>query len=163
MLDQFDIRILEVLQENGDIGPLDMSQRIHLSPSQCSRRMHALRKDGYITAFRAVIDPTRIALGLQAYILITMKSHAPDAANAFRERVNGMDEVLECQKLTGATDMILKVATHNLASFNRLLSALLSAPEVANAQSSIILEDIKSTTRLPLAFARSADLKNSAR
>lgn len=154
MLDRYDIRILETLQERGDIGPVEMSEVIALSASQCSRRIAQLRRGGYIDAVRAVVYPAKVGIGLSAYILITMKSHAPDAAASFRQRVQGMDEVLECQMLTGTADMILKVATHDLQTFNQLLTQkILGAPEVANAQSSIILENIKSTTALPLRFS----------
>lgn len=156
MLDSYDLRILEVWQDQGDIGPVDMASRIHLSASQCSRRMQALRKAGYVEQVRAVLRAGKVGIGLTAYVLLTMKSHAPDAANAFRLRIEELDEVLECQRLTGAADMILKVATHDLASFNALLTRhILAAPEVATAQSSIILEQVKSTTRLPLRFAGS--------
>lgn len=154
MLDRYDARILEVWQERGDIGPVDMAQIVHLSASQCSRRMAALRKAGLVRGFRAVLDPGKVGIGIQAYVLLTMKSHAPEAAASFRAKVVGLDEVLECQALTGTADMILKVATHDLASFNDLLTRkILGAPEVATAQSSIILEDVKSTTSLPLRFA----------
>lgn len=151
MLDRFDLKILETWQVRGDIGPVEMSEIVALSASQCSRRMQQLRKDGYIRAFRAVLDPARVGIGISAYVLLTMASHAPEAAEAFHARVRELDEVLECQKLTGAADVILKVATRDLASFNRLLSThILGAPEVATAQSSIILEEVKSTTALPL-------------
>jgi len=154
MLDSFDRKILETWQDRGDIGPVEMAQVVHLSASQCSRRMQQLRKEGYLRAFRAVLDPAKVGIGISAYILLTMKSHAPEAADAFRARIMDLGEVLECQKLTGAADMILKVATHDLASFNRLLTRqILGSPEVATAQSSIILDDVKSTTSLPLRFA----------
>jgi hypothetical protein len=93
-------------------------------------------------------------VGISAYILLTMNSHGIAAAEAFRAQVLELDEVLECQKLTGEADMILKVATRDLASFNHLLTRqILGSPEVATARSSIILEDVKSTTALPLGFA----------
>lgn len=158
MLDAFDTRILAVLQERGDIGPVEMSALVPLSASQCSRRMQQLRKDGYIKAVRAVLDPEKLHIGIGAYVLLTMKSHDPDATAAFQARIRELDEVLEAQTLTGSPDMILKVATHDLASFNRLLTKhLLAAPEVATARSSIILNDAKSTTRLPLRFANRQD------
>ena len=151
MLDSYDLRILATLQEVGDIGPVELSQIVALSPSQCSRRLQALRKAGYVRAVRAVLEPGLVGIGISAYVLLTMTSHAPEAAEAFHAKMRGLDEVLECQKLTGAADMILKVATRDLASFNRLLTRhVLGAPEVATAQSSIILEDVKSTTALPL-------------
>jgi len=154
MLDSFDLRILAALQAQGDMGPLEMSQIVHLSASQCSRRMQALRKAGYIASVRAIVDPAKVTVGLQAYVLVSMKSHAPDAADAFRERVARLDEVIECQKLTGAFDIILKVATRDLQTFNQLLThEFLGCPQVATAQSSIILEDIKSTSSVTLKYA----------
>ena len=154
MLDRYDIKILSTWQECGDVGPVEMGEIINLSASQCSRRMQRLRKEGYAKAVRVILDPAKIGIGITAYVLLTMESHAPEAAEAFRQRVQQLDEILECQKLTGAADMILKVATRDLATFNLLLThQILGAPEVATAQSSIILEEAKSTTSLPLRFA----------
>ncbi|MBU6165535.1 MAG: Lrp/AsnC family transcriptional regulator [Alphaproteobacteria bacterium] len=151
MLDGYDLKILAVWQQRGDIGPVEMGEAIALSASQCSRRMAALKRDGHVTGFHARINPAAVGIGLMAYVLITMKSHAPAAAEAFRARILALDEVLECQKLTGEADIILKLATRDLASFNQLLShRILAAPEVATARSAIILEDVKSTTALPI-------------
>lgn len=153
MLDRFDLKILAVWQERGDIGPVEMSQEVNLSPSQCSRRMQQLRKSGFIKSFRAVLEPVKISIGVSAYVLLTMKSHSPEAAKAIHDRVLEMDEIVQCQKLTGAADLIVKVETRDLTSFNRFLTdQLLSAPEIATAQSSIILEDVKNTSSLSLKF-----------
>lgn len=152
MLDSFDVKILQAWQRRGDMGPVEMAEIVNLSASQCSRRMQALRKAEPVRAFQAVLDPVQVGLGISGYVLLTMKSHAPEAAEAFKARVQQLDEILECQKLTGTADMILKVVTRDLDSFNYLLTQqILGAPEVATAQSSIILEDVKSTTALPLA------------
>jgi len=153
-IDRFDLRILAVLQEQGDMGPGDMSALVNLSPSQCSRRMQQLRASGHIRAVRAVLDDARLGIGISAYVMLTMTSHDPQSAAEFRQRLCAMDEVLECQLLTGSPDMILKVATRDLASLNDLLTRhLLAAPEVATARTSIILQNVKSTSSLPLAFA----------
>jgi len=153
-LDRFDLRILAVLQEQGDMGPGDMSALVNLSPSQCSRRMQQLRASGHIRAVRAVLDDARLGIGISAHVMLTMTSHDPQSAAEFRQRLCAMDEVLECQLLTGSPDMILKVATRDLASLNDLLTRhLLAAPEVATARTSIILQNVKSTSSLPLAFA----------
>jgi DNA-binding Lrp family transcriptional regulator len=104
-----------------------------------------------VRGFHAVLDPAAVGVGLMAYVLLTMKSHSPEAAEAFRARIVELDEVMECHKLTGEADLILKVATRDLASFNQLLShRILAAPEVATARSSIILDEVKSTTALPI-------------
>ncbi|MDE2303092.1 MAG: Lrp/AsnC family transcriptional regulator [Sphingomonadales bacterium] len=153
-LDRLDLRILAALQARGDDGPAELSVAVGLSPSQCSRRLQALRRGGYIRAVRAQLDPAKLNLGISAYVMLTMTSTMPEAASAFRARLSAMDEVLECQLLTGAPDMIVKLATRDLASLNELLSRhILAAPEVATARTSIILQDVKSEAGLPLRFA----------
>jgi Lrp/AsnC family leucine-responsive transcriptional regulator len=154
-LDTFDSRILDVWQAQGDIGPVEMSAIVHLSASQCSRRMQQLRAAGYVARVAAVLDAGKLGLGVSAYVLITLRSHEPDWLEKFNARIAAMDEVIECQALTGAADLLLKVVTRDLASFNTLLTReLLTAPEVATARSSIVLENLKSTTNLPVRFAR---------
>ncbi len=153
-LDRFDLKILTVLQAQGDAGPAELSGLIGLSPSQCSRRLQQLRKDGYIRAVLAVLEPALLDIGISAYVMLTMTSTSPESASHCRARICAMDEVLECQLLTGSPDMILKVATRDLASLNDLLTGhLLAAPEVATARTSIILQNVKSNAGLPLRFA----------
>ncbi|WBO20774.1 Lrp/AsnC family transcriptional regulator [Sphingomonas abietis] len=153
-LDRYDGRILEVWQAQGDIGPVEMGTRVHLSASQCSRRMQRLRAAGYVSRVAAVLDADKLGIGVSAYVLITLRSHDSEWLEKFNARIAALDEVLECQALTGAADIILKVATRDLASFNRLLTReLLTAPEVATARSSIVLENLKSTTSLPVRYA----------
>lgn len=156
-LDRFDLRILECWQRNGDIGPVEMSEHVHLSASQCSRRMQQLRSAGYVTHVAAVLDAEKLGIGVSAYVLITLRSHEPEWLDAFNKRIEAMDEVLECQALTGAADIILKVATRDLTSFNTFLTReLLTAPAVATARSSIVLENLKSTSALPIQFLSKA-------
>ena len=83
MLDRFDVKILELWQERGDIGPVEMARYVNLSTSQCSRRMQHLRKEGYAKAVRAKLDPNKVGIGISAYVLLTMTSHSPEAAESF--------------------------------------------------------------------------------
>ncbi|MFT4053580.1 MAG: Lrp/AsnC family transcriptional regulator [Novosphingobium sp.] len=154
-LDSYDLKILECWQERGDIGPVEMSELVHLSASQCSRRMQTLRTAGHVSRVSAVLDPEKLGIGVSAYVLVTLRSHEQGWLEAFNRRIDALDEVLECQSLTGEADIILKIATRDLASFNTLLvRELLAAPEVATARSSIVLENLKSTTALPIRYAR---------
>ncbi|TNE45939.1 MAG: Lrp/AsnC family transcriptional regulator [Sphingomonadales bacterium] len=153
-LDSYDIRILDHWQKEGDIGPVAMSEHVHLSPSQCSRRMHYLRQAGYIDRMAAILNSEQIGIGVHAYVLVSLRTHEAKWLDAFHARIQELDEVQECQSLTGEADIILKVATRDLASFNDfLMRELLTKPEVAKARSSIILENLKSTTTLPMRFA----------
>jgi DNA-binding Lrp family transcriptional regulator len=82
----------------------------------------------------------RPAPWLQAYVIVTLKSHSSDAAGSFCERLPNLDEVVECQKIAEASDMIVKVSTRDLETINQILTQeWLGSPEVASAQSSNVL------------------------
>nr|WP_294916945.1 Lrp/AsnC family transcriptional regulator [uncultured Neokomagataea sp.] len=154
MLDRFDVLILEIWQQWGDIGPQGMSEKVHLSASQCSRRMQRLRSEGYVQNIAAVLDAAKIGIGVHAYILLTLHSHSAECLARFRQKIMDMNEVSECQTLTGGSDVILKVSTCDLATFNHFLNHdLLSMPEVSTAHSSIVLDNIKSTTSFTLKYS----------
>ena len=152
-LDSFDSRILAQLQTQGDLGPVELAEIIHLSPSQCSRRLQRLKAEGYVARIVALLDETHLNIGVVAYVLTTLKSHAPEQTQLFQARIGALSEVVECHKMTGEADYILKVCTRNLETFNALLTDhLLVAPEIATVRSSIVLDRIKSTSQLPLEF-----------
>jgi len=152
-LDNFDRRILNHLQQQGDLGPSDLSPLVYLSPSQCSRRLQRLKSDDYIDRIVALLNPAKLNLGVSAYVTVKLRSHARENKDRFRERVQSLSEVASCEGMTGETDYMLKVSTRDLESFNRFLATKIhTAEEIDTARSSIILENLKSTTELSLDF-----------
>jgi DNA-binding Lrp family transcriptional regulator len=152
-LDPFDRKILATLQQRGDLGPSELSLVVNLSPSQCSRRLQRLKDEKYIERTVALLNPKRLNLGVSAYVSVKLRSHGPENERRFRERMAQLSEVTSCESLTGEADFMLRVSTRDLASYNEFLSMKLrAAPEIDTARSSIILEDIKSTTALSLDF-----------
>jgi DNA-binding Lrp family transcriptional regulator len=152
-LDNFDRRILNHLQKNGDLGPSDLSSLVYLSPSQCSRRLQRLKNENYIDRIVALLNPERLNLGVSAYVTVKLRSHARENEDRFRERVQSLSEVTSCEGMTGEADYMLKVFTRDLESYNRFLATKIhTAKEIDTARSSIILENLKSTTELSLDF-----------
>lgn len=152
-LDSFDRRILGHLQRRGDVGPGELSPLVHLSASQCSRRLQRLKDEKYIDRIVALLNPERLNLGILAHVMVKLRSHSHENEVRFRERVRILPEVVACQGITGDADYILSIRTHDLASYNQFLATKLhTAEEIETARSSIVLEEIKSTTELTLDF-----------
>lgn len=150
-MDSFDRRLLAELQANTTISHAELSERVHLSPSQCSRRLQRLQQAGYIRRQVALLDPAKIGLEVEAYILVTLTSHVAGAAAAFHDRVRRHDAIVDCCALTGDADYLLRVVTANLAALAALINDyLLGQGDVASVRSSIVLSEIKRTTALPL-------------
>ncbi len=150
-LDDFDLRLLAALQEDGRLSNQEAAERVGLSSSQCSRRRAALESAGYIQAYRAQLSAKALGFGLMAIIQVTLNTHSQDNARLFRDLVAGVDEIQEAYAVTGDTDYQLKVVVADLTALAALINdQLLPHQSVARVRSSIVLERVKDTTRLPL-------------
>lgn len=152
-LDRFDRKILLLLQERGDLGPSELSAHVHLSASQCSRRLQRLKDEGYLLRTVAILNPERLNLGVSAYVAVKLRSHSSDSERIFRERVQQLPEIISCDYLTGENDFMLRIFTRDLESYSQFLSSkLLPSTDIETVRSSIILSSLKSTTLLSMEY-----------
>ncbi len=85
-LDKTDLKILQVLQSNGRLTNVELSERVALSPSPCLRRLKQLEDAGIIRQYAALLSPVAVQLGLQAFIRVSINK-ASEARNDFSEAV----------------------------------------------------------------------------
>lgn len=150
-LDEFDRRLLAAIQRDGALTHAQLGERAHLSGSQCSRRLQRLAAAGVIDHYAAILDPRALGLGVAAYVSITLRSHSDEDIKAFRQRVLELPEVLECAKITGTADYMLKIVAEDLEQYDAILTDnFLRAGDVSSVRSNIVLEQMKMTTALPL-------------
>jgi DNA-binding Lrp family transcriptional regulator len=149
-IDQFDRRILALLQEDGRLTNGDLSERVNLSPSQCSRRRQRLEEEGFIRGYRAVLDRERLGFSLTNMVTVTLATHNRDNAQRFAELVSRLPEVQEAHALTGEMDYILKVVTPDLKSLSNFVNQVLLPHEsVQHVKTAIVLETLKENASLP--------------
>ena len=150
VLDKIDLKILQVLQENGRLTNVELSERVALSPSPCLRRLKQLEDAGVIQRYAALLSPAAIELGLQAFIRVTLNK-AGGGREKFDEAVQGWQEILSCFALTGETDYMLHAFFVDMEHFSHfVLEVLLNQEGVQVARSSFVLREVKKTTALPL-------------
>ena len=150
VLDKIDLKILQVLQENGRLTNVELSERVALSPSPCLRRLKQLEDAGVIQRYAALLSPAAIELGLQAFIRVTLNK-AGGGREKFDEAVQGWQEILSCFALTGETDYMLHAFFVDMEHFSHVvLEVLLNQEGVQDARSSFVLREVKKTTALPL-------------
>lgn len=148
-LDRIDLEILAVIQERGDIRMEDLGSRVNMSPSQASRRLDRLRRDGYIDRIAAILNPERLGLSIKAYLMVGLMPHV-EVAHAFHDLVKNSPEIMECSMTTGDTDFLLRVQTRDLKTLRALINALTSTKQVASLKSSIVIEEAKCLTAFPI-------------
>jgi Lrp/AsnC family leucine-responsive transcriptional regulator len=150
-LDAIDCRILAALQEDGRMSNLDLADKVGLSPSPCSRRVHLLETDGVIRRYVALLDPATIDLPVHVFVNITLEKQVEASLEIFERTVLERPEVLECYLMTGSFDYLLRVVVSDLTAYERfVLDHLTRIPGVASIKSSFALKQVQYRTALPL-------------
>jgi Lrp/AsnC family leucine-responsive transcriptional regulator len=150
-LDAIDSRIIAALQADGRLSNVELADRIGLSPSPCLRRVKRLERDGYIEAYRAVLQRSRAGLGLTVFVEVKISAHANAQAEAFQEAVAALPEIVACHMVSGAAEYLLEVVVPDLEHYQRfLVGKLLSLPIVREVRSNIAIQTLKAGGPLPL-------------
>lgn len=150
-LDAIDRKILAALQDNGRLSNVELAERVGLSPSPCLRRVRMLEDAGMITRYVALLDQKAVGLPVSVFISIKLERQSEDDLDRFEAEVSRYPEVLECYLMTGTRDYLLRVATRDLAAYERFLKTKLTRVEnVASIESSFALKQVKYTNSLPL-------------
>lgn len=150
-LDSFDIALLAALQAEGRLPSVALAERVHLSPSQITRRMRRLEEAGVIRRYAALLDPAAIGLHVVAFTSVSLDVQTAETTATFREAIGALPQVLECFATTGDADFLLKVMTTDLSAFSELLmNGLMPIAHVRNVRSSIVLNEFKHATALDL-------------
>jgi Lrp/AsnC family transcriptional regulator, leucine-responsive regulatory protein len=157
-LDRFDAKILDALQRDGRLSVVDLAEQIGLSPTPCARRIKALESEGAIEGYAAVLNPARVGLAVLAIVQVKLTEHTDETVARFEREIEGMDEVTKCLAMTGSYDFILEVYGKDLEALsNVVLKKLIRVPNVRDLQSSVVLQTIKRTARIPLAHLQAVD------
>jgi Lrp/AsnC family leucine-responsive transcriptional regulator len=157
-LDRYDLRILEVLQQDGRISNQDLADRIGLSPSPCLRRVRALEESGLIAGYHAHLEPKLAGLSLTALLHISMDQHTPERFANFEARIAEIPEVLECLLITGQeADYQLKAVVRDMDAYQELLlNRITRITGVTGVHSSFVLRRVLDRVSLPLTAGSTA-------
>jgi DNA-binding Lrp family transcriptional regulator len=157
LLDTVDLRILGVLQEDSGIDNRELARRVHLSPAPCLRRVRRLLDDGVIRRYVALLDATTLGLGVEAFAFVTLETQRAATGKQFESLLRRRPEVVECVRLSGSYDYLLRVIVASLEEYSAFIDRhLLGIPGVRSVSSSFSLGVLKRTTALPLPEARRA-------
>jgi Lrp/AsnC family leucine-responsive transcriptional regulator len=150
-LDRTDRRILALLQAEGRISTVELSERIGLSPTSTSERFKRLQREGVVQGFRAILDPQRLGLELLVFVEVSLDKTTPDAFQRFAEAVRRAPEVLECHMVAGGFDYLVKTRVADMAAYRRFLGEILLAlPGVKETRTYAVMEEVKSDGVLPV-------------
>jgi Lrp/AsnC family transcriptional regulator len=150
-LDNYDKRILELLQEDAGLSTADIAERVGLSQSPCWRRIQRLKDEGVIRRQVTLLDRRKVGLNAQIFAQVKLNAHGRSNLTEFAEAMQRFPEVLECHVLMGSVDFMLRIVTRDIEAYERFFFEKLSlVPGIQEVNSIVALSEIKSTTSLPV-------------
>lgn len=143
-LDPIDHRILEALAADGRMPLTDLAKRVGLSRTPCQNRIKRLQSEGYITGFRAIINPGKLGRKHIAFVEVKLTDTTERALKAFNAAVKDIAEIEQCHMIAGAFDYLLKVRTKDIVSYRAILGEQISAlPHVGSTSTHVSMQSVK--------------------
>ena len=149
-LDELDRKILVQLQKDGGQSLDEIAKIVGSSKTPVWNRIRKMREGGIIKQQTFLLDAE--ALGFEAcfFVLIRTSEHDASWQATFLQALRDRPEVQEAHRLAGDIDYILKVRVANARAYDAFYQALISEVKVHNVTALLSMEEIKSTTMLPL-------------
>jgi Lrp/AsnC family transcriptional regulator len=150
-LDVIDIAILKILQKNALAKIKDISAQVNLSMSPTHDRIKRLELEGYIQGYVGILDRKKIELGLIVHCHVTLDKQTKNNFAEFEQTILQFDEVVSCSLVSGSFDYYLKVVSKDVETYNKFYQEKLAVlPMVAHINSLFVMDEIKTTTTLPI-------------
>ncbi|RXT46228.1 ArsR family transcriptional regulator [Bosea sp. Tri-44] len=152
-LDAFDLRILALLQDDASKPLAEIAEAVGLSSTPCWRRIQKLEAEGHIRRRVALLDRDKLKAGVTVFIAVKTARHTMEWLERFHAAVHDLPEIVDFYRMSGDIDYLLKAYVSDIAAYDALYKKLIARIELSDVTSMFAMEELKSTTAIPLGFA----------
>jgi Lrp/AsnC family leucine-responsive transcriptional regulator len=148
MLDDLDIKMLNMLQRKARTKRNQLAEAIELSIPSVSERLHKLEENGVIEGYYTKLNRKVFGFDIMAYILVLM-----DSSKHYKSLITHVEkkpEILECHSVLGEGSHLLKALVKNSAALENLLSEIQAWTGVVSTKTTFVLSTLKDTTVLAI-------------
>ena len=150
MLDRIDRQILAELQKDATLPVAQLGERVGLSSTPCWKRIKRLEEEGLLTGRVALVDRKKVGLPVTVFVSMRLARHDEDSLQRLAALVADMPEVQEFHRMSGDVDYLLKVVSTSIEGYDQFYKKLIAVSDFRSVSSAFSMEQIKSSTALPL-------------
>lgn len=152
-LDNFDRRILALMQVSNRISSERIATEVGLSAAAVQRRLKRMRAEGTIKADVSVVDPVHVGRKMSFVVQVSMERERVDLLDAFKTQMRAEPTVQQCYYVTGSADFILIVTAKDMADFERFTRvAFFENKNIRHFETNVVMDDVKTGLQLPLSL-----------
>lgn len=150
-MDDIDRRILMQLQKNSKQNTKEIASKVGLSVTPTYERIKKLEQQGIIASYVALLDRSKIEKKIVAFCQITLSKHQKTLNDKFNNDILLLPEIMECHRVSGNYDYLLKVVVDDITDFHEFINEKLSTVEgISTIHSSFLLNSVKDNTAFNL-------------
>ncbi|MFQ1021295.1 Lrp/AsnC family transcriptional regulator [Tardisphaera saccharovorans] len=146
-VDELDLKILELLQENGKMGYREMAEKLNTNASTIFNRVRSLETNGIIRKYTAILNPD--SLGYEITAVIMIRANGPRIVDIEKELAS-MPEVSLVYDITGEFDIMVGAKFKDRNSLNKFVKKVLALQGVERTTTNLVLNVVKEEPALPI-------------
>ena len=150
-LDEFDKRLLRLLQQNNRRTASELGEVVGLSSSAVQRRLTRLREEKVIEADVSVISPAVAGLGITCVVDIVLEEGHSRALEKFKSAMQQCSEVMQCYYVTGTYDFVIIVNARDMQEYEAFTKKwLMGNPHLKHFYTHVVMDRVKVGYSLPV-------------
>jgi DNA-binding Lrp family transcriptional regulator len=113
--------------------------------------VRALERAGVIRGYHADIDPAAVGRGFEVTVHVELTLKDRSTVEAFETGIAALDEVVECRRMFGLPDYVVRVAVADQGAYEAFyMNKLAELPGLARVNSQFTMKMVKGGGALPL-------------
>ena len=143
-LDEVDRHLLTVLSDNARSSVADLARQVGMSAPAVRERIVRLEQAGVIRGYRADIDPAALGKGFEVEVMVELTHKDRATVETIEARLADMDEVVQCRRLFGVPDYLMRVAVADVEAYEAFYMAKLAElPGIGRVTSQFTMKLVK--------------------
>ncbi|MFK3708606.1 Lrp/AsnC family transcriptional regulator [Klebsiella sp. NPDC088457] len=149
--DEFDKKILDIIQMDNQVPVREIAEKINLSLPAVAKRLQRLKALGYITHNKSILSPELLGVNNTIIVNVSVENEAVEELDRIRERFLNCPQIQHCYYVTGDIDFVLILAVRDMQEYERLTRELFfDGGNVRRFRTYVAMERVKASQDLLL-------------
>lgn len=149
-LDEFDRKLLRLLQQNNKLTAAELGEAVSLSSSAVQRRLKRLHEEKIIEANVSIISPAVFGIGVTCVVDVILQDGNSRALERFKSTMHECQDVAQCYFVTGTYDFVLIVRAKDMEHYESFAKRwLMDNPNVKHFYTHVVMDTVKVTYSIP--------------
>lgn len=150
-LDEFDVKLLRLLQQNNRLTAAELSAAVNLSSSAVQRRLKRPHDEKVIEADVSIVSPSVAGLSVMCVVDVILRDGNSQALEKFKSTMHKRPEVAQCYFVTGTYDFVLLVHAKDMHHYEAFAKRwLMDNPNVKHFYTHVVMDRVKVTHSVAL-------------